>query len=95
MSEGSVLRLKCAIFIETFGESAVDEQYLAHSAINWHWKEVLITNNSRGCDRKHECKALTSSVVGENNHSQTFKIEEYVREYNSHLKVLCVCAVVR
>mgnify|MGYP007002792810 CR=1 FL=1 len=85
-----MLRLKCAIFIETFGSTAVDEQYLAYSNINWYWKDVPITNNSRGCDRR--CKQQSSSAPGDNsnnnnNSQQLFTIEEYFREYNSQLKV--------
>lgn len=90
VSEGSVLRLKCAIFIETFGSTAVDEQYLAYSNINWYWKDVPITNNSQGCDRR--CKQQSSSAPGDNsnnnnNSQQLFTIEEYFREYNSQLKI--------
>lgn len=79
-SEGSTLRLKCAIIIETFGEGSLDEEYLSFSHINWRWNEVLIKNNSKGCNQ--DCKQF-----GNSDNSQQFVLDEYVREYENRLKV--------
>lgn len=79
VSEGSPLRLKCAIVIETFGDQRLDEEYLASSSIEWYWNQVLITNNSKGCEN---CKNFSPDDNGKH-----FVIQEYVREYNRNHKV--------
>ncbi|KAI2808551.1 hypothetical protein BLOT_006496 [Blomia tropicalis] len=81
ISEGSTLRLKCAIFIESFGDSMLDEGYLSHSTINWSWKNIPITNNSKGCD--HNCRNIGNNAAN----MQQFRIYEHIREYNTRVKI--------
>ena len=71
VSEGSILKLKCATFTQTFGDNNIDEDYLSFSKINWYWNDVLITNFSKGADAN----------------SQHFQINEYFQEYNSSINV--------
>lgn len=80
LSEGSTLRMKCAIEIETFGDPIVDREYLSLSNINWYWNNIQIMNNSKGCD--HNCnKHMPIS------HSQEFQIDESIEELNATIKI--------
>lgn len=81
-AEGSTLRLKCAVMIETFGDQAADEEYLSYTQLSWYWNDVLITNNSKGCDEA--CNGYTTSEKGT---SQHFEVHDAIREFSKDLKV--------
>lgn len=84
VSEGSTMRLKCAIHIETFGRKGIDKDYLSSSKINWYWNNVQITNNSKGCDQN--CR----NIVNHHSH-QHFQIDEAIETYDS---ITTVCFLI-
>src|SRR6218665_2981231 len=68
------MKLRCATFIETFGDEAADYNYLTHTKITWSWNGAIITNSSRGADE------LSSR-------QQHFAIEESIPNWSDRTKI--------